>query len=163
MNEADPRHAEIISRDPGAEKLKTLSTPAAKDTGREAEEVKRQDLNERRLSGKLESKSDDDDNSDTLSADEVTRYRRIAARAKFFAQDRMDIAFATKEATRRMTSPTKEDWNKLVRIGRYFVRVVIELVQVPERIRGSCSLHRFRLGWVKINIRRVHPQRTAHA
>ena len=33
--EVDPRHAEIISRDTGAEKLKTISTPAAKETGRE--------------------------------------------------------------------------------------------------------------------------------
>ena len=54
--EADPRHAEIIIRDTGAEKLKTISTPAAKETGRETEEEKRQDLNERRLSGKLETR-----------------------------------------------------------------------------------------------------------
>ena len=58
-----------------------------------------------------------------MSADEVTRYRRIASRANFLAQDRMDIAFARKEATRRMTSPTKDDWNKLVRLGRYLVRL----------------------------------------
>ena len=39
--EADPRHAaEIISRDTGAEKLTNVSTPAAKETGREAEEEK---------------------------------------------------------------------------------------------------------------------------
>ena len=35
---------------------------------------------------------------------------------------RMDIAFATKEATRRMTSDTKDDCNRLVRLGRYLVR-----------------------------------------
>ena len=52
----------------------------------------------------------------------MTRYSRIAARANFLAQDRMDIALAKQEATRRMTSPTKDDWNKLVRIGRYLVR-----------------------------------------
>ena len=57
-----------------------------------------------------------------LSADEVTRYRRIAARANFLAQDRMDIAYAAKEVTRRMTAPTKDDWNKLVRLGRYLAR-----------------------------------------
>ena len=80
-------------------------------------------MNERRLSGKLEGKFDDDDDSGhTLSADEVTRCRRTAARLNFLAQDRMDIAFATKEATRRMPSPTKDDWNNLVRIGRYLVR-----------------------------------------
>ena len=31
--EADPRHAEIISCDTGVENLKTISTPAAIDTG----------------------------------------------------------------------------------------------------------------------------------
>ena len=86
----------------------------------EEEEEKRQDLSERRLSSKLGGKPDDD-SGDTLSADEVTRCRRIAARADLLAQDRMDIAFATKEATRKMTSPTKDDWNKLGRLGRYFV------------------------------------------
>ena len=42
--EADPRHAEIIRRDTGAENLKTVSTPAANETGKETEEEKRQDL-----------------------------------------------------------------------------------------------------------------------
>ena len=52
-------------------------------------------------------------------ADEVTEYKWIAAQANFLAQDRMDIACATKEATRRMTVPTTDDWNKLVRLGRH--------------------------------------------
>ena len=47
--EADSRHAEIISRDTGAEKLETISTLAAKETGREGKEEKRQDLNKHRL------------------------------------------------------------------------------------------------------------------
>ena len=84
--------AEIISRETGAEDLKIISTPAAKETGRETEEEKRHYLNDRRLSGKVGCKLDDDD-GDTLSSDEVTRYSRIAARANFLAQDRTDIAF----------------------------------------------------------------------
>ena len=40
------------------------------------------------MSGKLESKMNDDDKDEALIADEVTRYRRIAARANFLAQDR---------------------------------------------------------------------------
>ena len=74
------------------------------------------------MSGKLGDNIDNGSYGNPLRADEITRYRRIAARANFLAQDRMDIAFATKEATRRMTPPAKDDWNKLVRIGRYFVR-----------------------------------------
>ena len=48
----------MISRDVGAEKHKAVSTPAETETGRETEEENRQDLNERRLSGKLGDKID---------------------------------------------------------------------------------------------------------
>ena len=96
--EADPRHAEIIIRDAGAENVKTISTPATKETGREMEEERRRDWNRRRLSAKLGSKTDDVDKEDALSEDEVTRYKRVAARANFLAQDRMDVAYAAKEA-----------------------------------------------------------------
>ena len=79
--EADPGHAETISRVTGAEKLEAVSTPAAKETEREAEEW-----------------------------------------VNFLAQDRADIArLPQRNATRIMTSP-KDDWNKLVTIGRYLVR-----------------------------------------
>ena len=37
---------------------------------------------------------DDGDRNDALSADEGTRYSRIAARANFMAHDRMDLANA---------------------------------------------------------------------
>ena len=77
--EADPRHAEIIIRDTGGENFKTISTPSAKKTGRETEDENRQDLNGRRLGSKLDS----GDKDDALSAHEVIRYRRIAARANF--------------------------------------------------------------------------------
>ena len=90
--------------------------------GREAEEEKRQVLNERKLNAMLGGKSNDDNNDDTWNAEEVTRCWRIAARVNFMAHDRIDIAFATKEVTRKMTSPTKDDQNKLTRIGRYLVR-----------------------------------------
>ena len=112
--EADARHAELISRGTGAEKLKSISTLVAKKMGREAEE-----LHERRLSGQLRGKTDDD-NGETLCADEVTRYRRIVARANFLALDRIYIAFATKEATRRVAHSVSvtlghrlEDANKI--------------------------------------------------
>ena len=91
------------------------------------------------MSGKMGGKIDDD-NGDALSADEVMRHRRFAARANFWAHDRMDIAFATEEAAGRMTSPTRDDWNKLVRIGRHLVRY-------PRVV--NWYLHRFRLGWVQ--------------
>ena len=81
-SEAGRRHAARIIRDTGAENLKTISTPATKEAGRGTEEEKRRDLKGRRLSGKLGSKMDDGDKDDALSVGEVTRYRRIAARAQ---------------------------------------------------------------------------------
>ena len=95
-DEAHPRHAEIICRDARPEKLKTISKPAATETGRESEEEKRRDLSGRRLSGKLGDKIDGDNDGDMLSPGEVTRYRRIPAGANLLAQDRMDIVFAAK-------------------------------------------------------------------
>ena len=52
--------AETLIRDRGAEELETISPPAAKETGRETEEEKRYDLNERRLNGKLGCKINDE-------------------------------------------------------------------------------------------------------
>ena len=129
--------------------------------GREAEEEKRQVLNERKLNAMLGGKSNDDNNDDTWNAEEVTRCGRIAARVIFLAHDRIDIAFATKEATRKMTSPTKDDWNKLTRIGRYLVRY--------PRVRTNPS--KLYLAQVRVGLgaegredrHLADPQRTAHA
>ena len=54
-----------------------------------------------------------------LDPRETTRFRALAARANFLAVDRPDIIFAAKKLTRKMAEPTKEDWEKLVRLGRY--------------------------------------------
>ena len=92
MAPAPGRHAEIISRETGAGELKTISTLAAKETVRETGEEKREDLNERRLSGKLGCSLDNDD-GDPLSSYEVTSYERIVAGANIWAQDTVGITF----------------------------------------------------------------------
>ena len=46
-------------------------------------------------------------------------YRACAARANYLSQDRADIQFATKEISRKMSEPTRADWEKLKRLGRY--------------------------------------------
>ena len=97
-HEADPRHAAITIRGTGAENFNTISTPAAKETGRER--MRRDDLNGRKA-GKRDGRE---------------------RRASFLAQDRMDIAYDTKEATRLMTAPTKDGWKKLLRLGQFFAR-----------------------------------------
>ena len=44
------------------------------------------------------------------------------ARANYLAQDRLDIAFATKELSRGMSSPKLSDWNQLKKLGRYLIQ-----------------------------------------
>ena len=111
----------------------------------------------------------DDDKDEVLSADEVTRYRRIAPRTNFCAQDRLDIAYATKEATRRMTAPTTDEHNKLVRLGRYlarYPRVVNwykyqndseKVVACTDSDWAGCRRTR------RSTSSELHPQRVAHA
>ena len=53
---------------------------------------------------------------------EIPRYRALVARANYLAQDRMDIAFATKELSRGMSAPTLGDWDQLKKLGRYLVQ-----------------------------------------
>ena len=43
------------------------------------------------------------------------------ARANYLAADAPDLMFATKEVCRGMAKPTKQDWHKLQRLGRYLV------------------------------------------
>ena len=54
-----------------------------------------------------------------MAATEASLYRGIAARLEHLAQDRIDIQYACKEASRRMARPRLCDWPALKRIGRY--------------------------------------------
>ena len=54
-----------------------------------------------------------------LEGPEIIRYRGLVARANYLAQDRGDIAYATKELSRKMSSPTDVDMKRMVRLGRY--------------------------------------------
>ena len=109
--ETDPRHAEIISCETG--------------TGRETEEEKRQHVNERRLSGTLGCKLDDDD-GDTLSSDEVTRHRRIKSEL-----------FGTTQDGRRIRH---EESNKQVfGIAKHEDMSSVLIRQFTERLFLSCN------------------------
>ena len=55
---------------------------------------------------------------DDLVGKEATLYRAISARIKFLSADRADLQFCRKEASRKMSSPSKGDWAKPKRIGR---------------------------------------------
>ena len=94
--EADQRHADLIIRETGAEKLSPLSHPGGDKKTIEEEEK-----------------------SEELQGQEATRFRAVAARANYLAADRPDIQYSVKEVCRRMAKPVKSDWNKLVRLARY--------------------------------------------
>ena len=106
---------------------------------------------------------DDDDEDDALSADEVTRYRRIAARANCSTQDRMDIAYAAKEATRRNRRLEQTRQAEKIRCP---ITQSCALVQVPESIKESRGVHRLSFGWVqkdeKISVQRMLEQQAGH-
>ena len=154
--EADTRHAD-----------KTISTPATEEAERETEEEKRRDLNGSRLSGKLRSKMDDDDKDDALSVDEVTRYRCRTGKLLGTRQNGHRVRYEGSNETNdgahyRRLQQTRQAGKILCQILQSR-----ELVQVPECIRGSRSVHRLGLGWMQknedVDVRWMHPQRPAHA
>ena len=81
--EADQRHAEIIVRELGLEGAKAVMTPGSR------EDVEgQQKLNEK--------------DNELLPPAEATRYRGLAARLNYLAQDRFELLYAAKECSRRM-------------------------------------------------------------
>ena len=82
--EADQRHAELIIKHLGlSDKTNSVATPGVKRTH-----------------------EDDGEDEEELSGHGATKYRALAARAIFVAQDRKaDIGYAVKELSRRMIRP----------------------------------------------------------
>ena len=90
--EADPRHQEILISEL-EQGVHGLSTPGVKNPQR---------------------KDGDGDGAESLLNEaEAHSFRSTAARASYLALDRPDLAFATKELCRRMSSPTKADVSAL--------------------------------------------------
>ena len=52
----------------------------------------------------------------------TSRYRALVARANYLSQDRSDIAYATKELSRRMSDPCTEDWAEVDKIVKVLDR-----------------------------------------
>ena len=109
LYEADQRHAEIAVRDLGLDNAKAAPTAGTREeqeaasvptTGQKIEVV--EELFE-------------------LSAKEARWFRGVAARCNYLAQDRVDLQYATKEASRRMAKPRQADFALLKRLGRYLL------------------------------------------
>ena len=59
--------------------------------------------------------------SPELGTKHARAFRGVAARWNYLAQDRVDLKFATKEASRRMARPRLADWALLKRLRRYLL------------------------------------------
>ena len=109
--EADQRHAEIVLRELGLEAAKAVTTPGSRDDADKMSDIKVE-------GNKLQDYNDAEDN-ELLKGTEATKFRVLAARLNYLAQDRPDVQFAVKEVARRMATPRNGDWLALKRIGRF--------------------------------------------
>ena len=96
LYEADPRHAELLARDLAGSGPQ-VGTPGVKTSS---------------ASGGAEG-------SKELSERDARWFRAGAARANYLALDRPELAFASKELCRRMSSPHQHDVAPLIRVARY--------------------------------------------
>ena len=120
--EADPRHAELLIQELQLDGAKGVTTPGSRDDVTKA------------------MAENEETNNEPLPAAQATQYRGFAARLNFLAQDRPDLLYASKEASRRMSGPCAGDWGLLKRIGRYLVRVprmqqLFEWQEMPDMLR----------------------------
>ena len=138
--EADQRHAEIIIGEMGV--TKSVATPGTREDANKAgppnstakgliskkavqvhdeqgkEVYRMRDRVQHDQNGWQVEKHADEEN-EPLGSEEARQYRGLAARANYLAQDRPDIQYAVKEISRRMSSPSKQDWHLLKRLARY--------------------------------------------
>ena len=96
--EADPGHTEII-----IDQLKLKDAKAVCIPGTQEEGTTTQDADEE------------------LDDSQAFLYRAITARCNYISPDGPDIAYAVKELARRMSKPTKGDWQRSKRLGRYLL------------------------------------------
>ena len=76
-----------------------------------------------------------EEEAEELGGLQAKEFRALAARANYLAADRADIQFAVKELCRGMAKPTRGDWRKIKRLGRYLIgkpRVVVKYVYQEE-------------------------------
>ena len=98
--EPDPRHVEILVNQLGLEGAKSVTSPGVTAVW---------------------PRSECDEENPKLGGEEASQYRGAAARINFLAQDRVDVQYASKEASRWMSTPRKSDWEAVRRIVRYLV------------------------------------------
>ena len=139
--EADPRHAEIIIGELDLRGAKPVATPGTRDEAGKSGPPQVHTASTTTLRFHPEQKfyqesrhgfEDGDANGfiyptgldqdeELLNSADAKVFRGLAARLNYLAQDRPDLQYAAKEASRRMARPSERDWCLLKRIGRYLV------------------------------------------
>ena len=71
--------------------------------------------------GICRSSCDDPEGSEALEGAAKKTFMTQAARANYLCLDRPDIGYATKEAMRKLSTPTTTDETALKKIGKYFI------------------------------------------
>ena len=97
--ESDEKHVKILLEEWNLEGSKSVSSPGSSNEKPDESE-----------------KAEEEEVLDAVGAKE---YRRAAARLNYMSLDRADLSFASKEASRGMSAPTKGDVVRLKRILRY--------------------------------------------
>ena len=92
--EADQRHAELVIKELELLTAKPVSTPSTTEKEEKPDEV-------------------------LLSAGDSQKFRSVAARVNFLAQDRPDLQYASRRVSQHKSNPTTESMVMLKRIGRH--------------------------------------------
>ena len=106
--EADPRHVELILKELHLKDAKGVCSPGTKEDG-----------------------TTKPDKDDLLLYVQAKEYLSLVARLNYLAPDRADIAYSVKELARTMSKPTKGCWEKLKRLGRYFISQPRLIIRYP--------------------------------
>jgi hypothetical protein len=117
--EADPRHAEIVIENLGLQDAKSVTTPGSRDDVARAQRENGESYTQlpEAIDGSMI--PEEVEEGKLLEGSEATRYRALCARLNYLAQDRPDIRYPSKEASKWMAKPAEGHWHLLKRIGRY--------------------------------------------
>ena len=102
--EGDAKHLDILINEWNMAESKTYSTPGVKSPKAEAN---------------FEGKKGQEVAQEDMPKADATLFRRGVARIVYMSQDRMDLAFASKELARKMAQPKVGDEAALKRVIRY--------------------------------------------
>jgi hypothetical protein len=89
----------------------------------------------------------EDDKAETeevkMSAEEVTVFRGVAARANYMSADCPQVQYATKEVCRDMAAPTVRAHEKLKKLARYLAGCQETVFEYPWQDEGAARLMTF--------------------